>query len=400
MRLTSIRAQNFKSFGSLDIQLENLNVLIGANASGKSNFVQLFTFLRDIVESGLENAISIQGGPYIRSTHCSEGAPVTIYLSAEPDAGDPITAFMPGHGQPSVVRCEYRFALAISGARTVTVVEEELRVERSGHGTPSNPHTFAIQRAGDHYRMEGGPDRFGAYFLELLNARSAPPGRPVLLIEYEFLRSMLPLQGLRSIASYHIDSQGPKAPSSFGGKSELEPDARNLAIVLDRIFSDQEDRRKFLNLLRDLAPFAEDLNTESLTDSSRFFSLRERFSHLPMPASLLSDGAIHLICLIAILYFEPRPLVLIEEPERNLHPSSISKLVEHFKDAARQKQIVISTHSPEIVRAVEPGQLILLSRDPSGVSRAERPAGKAQVQQYLRDKVGIEELYVQNLLEF
>jgi len=71
MRLTRVRALNFKSFTQLDIRLDNLNVLIGANASGKSNFVQVFAFVRDIVESGLENAISIQGGAqYLRNMNC------------------------------------------------------------------------------------------------------------------------------------------------------------------------------------------------------------------------------------------------------------------------------------------------------------------------------------------
>ena len=60
---------------------------------------------------------------------------------------------------------------------------------------------------------------------------------------------------------------------------------------------------------------------------------------------------------------------------------------------------MITTHSPEIVRYVEPSQLILVSRDSSGTSHAERPADKAQVQQFLRDEITMEELYVQNLLE-
>jgi predicted ATPase len=127
--------------------------------------------------------------------------------------------------------------------------------------------------------------------------------------------------------------------------------------------------------------------------------MRERFSNRPMPASFLSDGTIDLISIIAILYFERRPLIVIEEPERNLHPSLISKLVELFKDASLQKQIILSTHSPEIVRYVEPSQLILISRDSSGSSHADRPANKAQIQQFLRDEISMEELYVQNLLE-
>ena len=248
-------------------------------------------------------------------------------------------------------------------------------------------------------RWRVGPDVFGSFLLDSLEACTGEARRPALLIEHEILRLMLPLNGLKSIATYDIDSKGPKTGVLFGGKSELESDAHNLAIVLDRILSDGEDRRKFLNFLRDVLPFAHELDTERLTDGSLFFNMRERFSHVPMPASFLSDGTIDLISIIAILYFERKPFVVIEEPERNLHPSLISKLVQLFKDASRQKQIIISTHSPEIVRYVEPNELILISRDPSGSSHADRPANKAQVQQFLRDEIRMEELYVQNLLE-
>jgi predicted ATPase len=399
MRLTSIRAENFKSFRNLDIQLDNLNVLIGANASGKSNFVQLFTFLRDVVESGLENAISIQGGPqYLRNINSDPGANVSIELSVEPDPGDPPSPLISDQDS-RVVQCSYRFSLAFNGARSVVVAEDELRVERLGNALMANSNTFVIKQVGEQYQMQGDTDPLGTLLKDSLEARKGQARRPMLLIEYEILRLLLPLNGLKLIATYDIDSKGPKTAVLFGGKSELESDAHNLAIVLDRILTDRENRRKFLNLLRDVLPFADELDTEPLKDSSLFFSMRERFSHLPLPALFLSDGTIDVISVIVILYFERRPFVIIEEPERNLHPSLISKLVELFKDASRHKQIIISTHSPEIVRYVDPSQLILVSRDSSGSSHAERPANKAQIQQFLRDEISMEELYVQNLLE-
>jgi len=57
-----LRVENFKSFKQLDLELGDFNVVIGANASGKSNLVQIFRFLRDIGQHGLENAVSLQGG--------------------------------------------------------------------------------------------------------------------------------------------------------------------------------------------------------------------------------------------------------------------------------------------------------------------------------------------------
>jgi energy-coupling factor transporter ATP-binding protein EcfA2 len=396
MRLTRVRAVNFKSFAQLDIRLENLNVLIGANASGKSNFVQLFTFVRDIVESGLENAISIQGGAqYLRNMNCGGDANLTIELSVEPDPGD--LTFLPGVDPSSVIRFAYRFSLAFPGGRHVSIAEDELHVDLSNG--PRSVSTFILKRTKNEYGIEGAPSMFGGVLVENLNSRPGDARQPMLLIENEFLRSMLPLNGLKSIATYDIDPKGPKAGAFFGAKSELEPNADNLAIALDRILSNDEGRRKLLNLLKDVLPFVDGLEAEQMQDSSFFFNMRERFSREPMPAAFLSDGTIDVISLIVILYFERKSVVVIEEPERNLHPPLISKLVELFKDASRLKQVIVSTHNPEIVRYAEPGQLILISRDASGSSHAERPVDKPQVQRFLREEIGMHELYVENLLE-
>ena len=70
MAIKKIKISNFKSFKNLEIELDKFNVLIGANASGKSNFIQIFKFLRDISNHGLDNAISMQGGiEYLRNVN-------------------------------------------------------------------------------------------------------------------------------------------------------------------------------------------------------------------------------------------------------------------------------------------------------------------------------------------
>jgi predicted ATPase len=62
MTIKKIKVANFKSFKAMEIELGDLNVLIGPNASGKSNFVEIFRFLRDIATHGLNNAVFLQGG--------------------------------------------------------------------------------------------------------------------------------------------------------------------------------------------------------------------------------------------------------------------------------------------------------------------------------------------------
>ncbi|MDW8290941.1 MAG: AAA family ATPase, partial [Armatimonadota bacterium] len=84
MAVRRLRVRNFKSFRNVEVQLSPLTALVGANASGKSNFVQLFRFLRDIARMGLENAISLQGGAeYLLNRSIGTAEPLEVELEAD-----------------------------------------------------------------------------------------------------------------------------------------------------------------------------------------------------------------------------------------------------------------------------------------------------------------------------
>jgi predicted ATPase len=112
----------------------------------------------------------------------------------------------------------------------------------------------------------------------------------------------------------------------------------------------------------------------------------------------MSAGTIHIIALIVALYFEAKPLIIIEEPERNIHPFLISKVMHMFADAAQHKQIIVTTHNPEMVKYADLSHILLAYRDDNGFSTISRPADKEQVKTFLQNEIGIEELFVQDLL--
>jgi predicted ATPase len=81
MPIREISVSNFKSFRELRIEPDNFNIVIGSNASGKSNLIQIFKFLRDIAKYGLNNAISLQGGvEYLRNTNIGAQEPLTFRI--------------------------------------------------------------------------------------------------------------------------------------------------------------------------------------------------------------------------------------------------------------------------------------------------------------------------------
>jgi predicted ATPase len=141
------------------------------------------------------------------------------------------------------------------------------------------------------------------------------------------------------------------------------------------------------------------VGVERFADKSLLFTLREIYGrHLYLPASLISDGTINIAALIIAVYFQQRPLIIIEEPERNVHPFLISRIVSHLKDASERRQIIVSTHNPEFVRHADLDSILLVSRDGQGFSSVARPAERQDVRTFMRHDIGADDLYVQSLL--
>jgi len=237
-------------------------------------------------------------------------------------------------------------------------------------------------------------------FLRFLREEKLPEHKLLLETPYFFIS---PLEGIFSeISIYDFDPKLPKKATPITGKAELEEDGNNLSIILKNITENREKRRKLFNLVKDLLPFVENLDVEKFADKSLLFKLKESyFKTQYLPASLISDGTINMTALIVALYFEKKPFIIIEEPERNIHPSLISKVVEMMKDASKtqEKQIVVTTHNPEFVKYAGLENILLVSRNEDGFSTISRPADKKEVKTFLKNDIGIEELYIQNLLE-
>jgi len=86
MPIQRIHVENFKSFSELDIKLSRFHVLIGSNAAGKSNFISIFKFLRDITRHGIVNAIAMQGGSeYLQNTNIGSSRDLVIRVVYQPD---------------------------------------------------------------------------------------------------------------------------------------------------------------------------------------------------------------------------------------------------------------------------------------------------------------------------
>jgi predicted ATPase len=417
MMIKDLHISNFKSFQDARIEkLGRFNVIIGANASGKSNFIQIFRFLRDIANHGLNNAISLQGGSdYVRNTRLASSEVMRFKIVY--DAGLELKRRNIGIRIHDVV---YEFAIRFhKRGKGFTVVEDSLAKsleflappgpgpgpgkKTAGGTTLGRGQSVLTNRKGKiDYRLDlprnvplDSDDIVPAFFKD---ERLRPDA---LLLETPFFEFVHRFEKFfERMAIYDFDPRLPKKSVSVTGKRDLEEDGSNLALVLKEITADREKKRKFTNLIRNSLPFVEDLNVEKIGDSSLLFKMREVYSRdLYFPADVVSDGTIMITALIIALYFEDKSLLIIEEPEKSLYPFLIPKVVTMMKEAAENKQILVTTHHPEIVKCAELKNIILISRGREGFSTVSKPGERKEVRTFLEHEVGIEDLFIQNLLD-
>jgi predicted ATPase len=419
MPIQRVHVENFKSFSELDIDLARFNVVIGSNAAGKSNFISIFKFLRDIATSGIVNAIALQGGAeYLRNATIGTTRDLVVRVNYIPDsvmeyAGNG-TAETPLIGMKT---CEssYEFALRFTGQADEFVITKDRLVigcslsacRREGAGVveerPIGRGQVEVESRNGRIAYavqipEGCPLREEEIIPIFFRNRSLPAKTLLLETIYGFPLPH-PDRFFDRIAVYDIDPKLPKNGTAINGMRELEPDGANLALVVKNILDNPEKKRKFSNLLRDTLPFVEEFSVKKFMDVSLILTLRERYAKsLDLPATSLSDGTITIFALIIALYFEDRPFIVLEEPVSRIHPFLVARVIAMMKEASERKQIMVTTHSAEVVKHTGLDAILLISRDSSGYSVISRPADKEEVRTFLANEIGIEELYISNLL--
>ena len=417
MAIKKIKVSNFKSFDVVDLELSKFNMVIGANASGKSNLIQIFKFLRDLSEFGLENAISMQGGiEYLRNLNIGSTKNFSIEVTC-----DTRESYRTAEEKLTIEGYEatYGFTLKFTGVSRFEVIEEKLLQKCNFYGQPEKGKTtkeklgkgeLVVYRKGNERSVSLNPPKgldmdsdkiFEVYIIKHFISDPKRITSKALFIKNlpSFVVGGSLKNDISSISTYDFDPRLPKKAQAITGRVELEEDGSNLAIVLKNIIRSGNNRRKLFNLLQETLPFVNGLTVETFADKSLMFKLRESYSGRKfLPASLVSDGTINVTALIIALHFGEKPLVIIEEPERNIHPYIISKIVGMMREASKTKQIIVTTHNPETVKYSDIKDILLISRDKQGFSTIRRPSESKEIKTFLQNEIGVEELFVQNLL--
>ena len=449
MPITKLTIENFKSFDRVEVELRDFNVVVGPNAAGKSNLIEAIVFLKDIAEHGLEDAVAIHGGfRMLRNFNRRQPTPLRVRVEYDEfeNANEQVVADDIKHrilrlNDDKIVgvkkgRVSYDFSIRQRKrgsefsvahdelSQRITIVEimpvmgENLEgakewfvpfdreipfyweFETLGEGTLIlNQQDGRLQA-----RLDPAPNKnieladvspFLSYAPSGLTARS-------LMLESHYLRMVDSdfWQALENARIYDFDPKKPKQAIPIAGVKDLNGDGGNLAIVLQEILRSAENRRRFVNLVSDLLPFVDSVGVDTLAYNSLLAKLTERRSSGKRDLSVAwaSDGTISVLAMVAALFFEKGELAVFEEPERNMHPQLIGRLVQMMKEASANKQIILATHNPEMLRHSDLDDILLVQRDDDGNSILTRPADSATLKIFLENELGIEDLFVQNLL--
>lgn len=400
-----LKVHNFKSFVDLDVEFGKFNVLVGSNASGKSNFAQIFKFLSDM-RGGLDGALAMQGGiEYVRNFNSDDRMSIELEIDAPPTTPPSIPSG--SRYRLHSTRAEWKFALEMGKRSGFRIISDAWKFHMTG--TSKKDRVDGIMQVEskrgktsiEHDFPAGVISEKTLYMYRELGSHKRAASKSASSLESPVIADvMFPWVGrfFDRLEIYDFAPKLARRPSAMGGKPDLESDGSNLPLMLRDIMSNSEKRRKFHNLASDMLPFVKHFGVKTAADKSLVFRTEERRSKgKRLPAALASDGTANAVALIVALHFEDAQLAVIEGPERGVHPALLSGMVDMMKDASSSRQIIATTHSPEIVRQSGIDNLLLLSRRDSG-SGITRPAEVDEVMSFLEGEMDIGEMHVQGML--
>ncbi len=332
--IKKVTIQGFKSIRDLkDFKLQSLNVLIGSNGAGKSNFINFFRLLHELVEGRLQVALRTTEG----------GADACLHLGPKFTKQFAATICLGKNA--------YQFKLEPTTDSQLVFAEELIFYS----GVSGNVRDNLVGFGSGHLES-----RLTSFKVDLI------PSWPHNEIEHIH-------RAISNWVLYHFHdtslTAGVRREQSINDNSALRHDAENLAPFLYRI--QQTHRTSYLQIrdvIRLAAPYFGDFNLRQVPMSPDRIRLEwlQKDSDYPFQAHQLSDGTLRFICLATALLQPERPTsMFFDEPELGLHPYALTLLGNLFRQASldRRKQVVLSTQSAALLNEFEPEEVITVDRE-------------------------------------
>jgi predicted ATPase len=363
--LDKLTIKGFKSIKDLEnFELTNLNVLIGGNGAGKSNFIDFFRLLRAMMELSLPGIEKSSLTSFIEDGGGSDdflynGPKITNHIDAELHFGD--------NG--------YKFTL-----------------------TPSTEETFIINGEARLYKYGSsgwwnlGSGHVKPVLLTDKKSKGAAGGKSISSYIYDSIESW---------KIYHFHDSSKNSPmrrsESVYDHAYLRFDGSNIAPFLLYLKENHSDSYShIIDSIRLVTPFFDDFILQPNKSEKVRLLWNQKGSDYPLKPNHLSDGTIRFICLATALLQPQLPsTIILDEPELGLHPFAIEILAELIKATSKKTQVIVSTQSPALVDCFDVENIIVVNRK-NGFSHFER-LSKADFTSWIED-YSLGELWRKNII--
>jgi predicted ATPase len=332
-----LKIKGFKSIRDSEIELGNLNVLIGANGSGKSNLLEIFRMLSWAMQGNLAKYIAVRGGG---SSFLHYGAKKTKDMSLEFEFSS------------DKEMNKYGFNLHYS-AKDRMIVDNEYYAFSSDESDTKGDPTFLLP---------------GGLELSIVDEATKPQA-----LTARFMTSFLKRIKIYQMNDTSFDSKI-RQMQNLNDDTALKDNGSNLAPVLFRIKNENPFvYSRIIHLIKTVLPFFNDFIFDVRENEIEKFMLlrwsefRQGEDDYSFDASLAGDGVLRIMALFTLLLDEAKlpKVLLLDEPELGLHPYALYYLVDTLKALSSGTQIIIATQSASLIDLIPADNVIIAERNQS-----------------------------------
>lgn len=366
---------DFFSFkGSTTVELNSgVNLLLGINGSGKTSFINAFRLLYEgVAGMGLETLFQNCWGGFNQVVNVNGNRkPPYIQLTY---VFDPVALKRINASSPFEDEVCYRITISPLGTTNYTIAEKLYTKKKDGKGD----FIYLDFKNGNgklSIREASGEVKFEQY------REGEVSGQELVLKQITDPQRYLPSHTIRkavesmSIYDYFDTSNSSKLrqPGDFSTSNKLKKNGENLAQLLNHLKNNKT--LAYNNIEEKLSRVSAAYKSIEFTNfsSQLYLALREKYLDKTIGSLHISDGTLRYLLLMSIFCNPERgSLVAIDEPECGLHPDMTKTVGDMLKDAAKNSQIVIATHSPLLLNQFELEDILVFEKNEENETTIKR----------------------------
>lgn len=390
MRIESIRLKNYKVFRDVHLtDIPNFLVVVGANGAGKSTLFDVFGFLHDCLKGNVRQALDARGR--FREVLSRDATDPTILIEIQ------------YRMQITGVERLVTYSLEIGERAGQPIVQREiLRYKRGRYGSPyrfldfTNGEGFAITNEEDFQKGDEELDR---------ESQKVAPDTLAIKGLGQFERFKAATAFRQLIESWHVSDfhiNAARGRKEASGESEhLSETGDNLPLVARYLFEQHPTAfQDMLDVMARRVPGIASVTPELMADGYLTLRFQDGTFKTPFLDRYVSDGTIKMFAYLVLLHDpKPHPLLCVEEPENQLYPKLMGELAEEFRlYAQRGGQVLVSTHSPDFLNAVNLEEVCWLVKR-EGATEIRRARDDAQIAAYMAEGDQMGYLWKQGFFE-